>query len=341
MLKIVPVQESVGMVLCHDITQIIPGQFKGRAFKKGHVIQPEDIPKLLDLGKENIYVLDLQKDFIHEDKAAIRIARAAIGTGIKLTEPSEGRVNMLAAFDGLLKVNAEALYQINAIEEIVLTTLHTNQRVVESRVVAGTRIIPLVTEEEKIRKVEGICQGNYPVLEIKPFRSLKVGIVTTGSEVYHGRIQDQFGPVLRAKFAELGSSVIRQILVSDIVPMTVKAIHALLQEGAEMVAVTGGMSVDPDDQTPASIRAAGAQVVTYGAPTFPGAMFMLAYHGEVPILGLPGCVMYQKTTIFDLIVPRLLVGEKVTREDIISLGHGGLCSNCPECRYPICSFGKE
>jgi len=339
-MRAVPVQESAGMVLGHDVTRIVPGKFKGRAFKKGYIIKPDDIPELLKIGKEHVYVLELEQGFVHENEAAQRIARAAAGRGIELTEPAEGRVNMVAAYKGLLKVNVDALHQINAVEEMAFGTFHTNQQVAANRAVAGARIIPLVIEEEKIQKVEDICRENHPVIEIKPFRPFRVGLVITGSEVYHGRIEDQFSPVVRAKFSDLGSQIIRQVLVSDSVSLTVKAIQDLIDEGAEMVAVTGGMSVDPDDQTPASIRAAGGKVITYGSPIFPGAMFMLAYIGDIPVVGLPGCVMYYKASIFDLIVPRLLAGETLTRADIITLGHGGFCASCPECRYPICPFGK-
>jgi len=339
-MRVIPVQESVGMVLGHDVTRIVPGKFKGRAFKKGHIIKPNDIAELLKIGKEHVYAFELQDGFVHENEAAQRIAQAAAGRGIELTEPAEGRVNMMAVHKGFLKVNVDALYQINSIEEIVFGTSHTNQQVAAKRAVAGTRVVPLVIEEGKIQKVEDICRENHPVIEVKPFRPFRVGLVITGSEVYHGRIEDQFGPVVKAKFSDLGSRIIRQALVSDSVSLTVKAIQDLIDEGAEMVAVTGGMSVDPDDQTPASIRAAGGKVITYGSPIFPGAMFMLAYIGDVPIVGLPGCVMYYKASIFDLVVPRLLAGETVTRADIAALGHGGFCASCPECRYPICPFGK-
>jgi len=212
--------------------------------------------------------------------------------------------------------------------------VHPDQRV------AGTRIIPLYTDEKRIETIETICRNYFPLIEVKPFTPLKVGIVTTGSEIYHGRIKDKFGPVLRKKFSELGSEVIEQRFVSDDVEMTVNAIHQLISQGAEFVALTGGMSVDPDDQTPTSIRAAGARVVTYGAPVLPGAMFMLAYIGNIPVVGLPGCVMYYNASIFDLVVPRLMTGETLTRKDIAAMGHGGFCSNCPDCRYPDCPFGK-
>eukprot|EP00831_Metopus_contortus_P017706 TRINITY_DN17482_c0_g2_i1.p2 TRINITY_DN17482_c0_g2~~TRINITY_DN17482_c0_g2_i1.p2 ORF type:complete len:254 (-),score=57.59 TRINITY_DN17482_c0_g2_i1:70-783(-) len=231
--------------------------------------------------------------------------------------------------------------RINAVEEVVLATMHNGMMFSESRDVAGTRVVPLIVDEAKVERVEAICAANYPVIQVRPLQHKNVGIVTTGSEIYHGRIKDKFGPVLKKKFGKLGSDVIGQTFVSDDVEMTRDAILRLVADGADMVMVTGGMSVDPDDQTPASIRATGADVVTYGSPTFPGAMFLLAYLGDVPILGLPGCVMYYRASVFDLVVPKLLAGEEVTRADIISMGHGGFCATCDICRYPLCSFGKH
>jgi len=340
MYKSVPVEKAVGMVLGHDVTRIVPGEFKGRAFKKGHVIRKEDIPMFLDIGKKHVYIIDLKDDFVHENDAALRIAKASSGHGITLTEPSEGRINFVSEKSGLLKINVEALKKINTIEDIVLATLHSNQQVGQGTSVAGTRIIPLAVHDNKIRNVEKICSDTFPVISIKPFRSLKIGLITTGSEVYSGRIEDKFGPVVKTKFAELGCEVIKQVFVSDDIKLTVDAIQQLIGEGVDLVAVTGGMSVDPDDQTPASIRAAGGKVLIYGVPVFPGAMFMLAHIGIIPVVGLPGCIMYYRANIFDLIIPRIAAGENVTREEVVSLGHGGFCAGCEECRYPVCAFGK-
>jgi molybdenum cofactor synthesis domain-containing protein len=339
-MKVVTVYEAEGMVLCHDITEIVPDKFKGRAFKKGHVVRKEDIPKLLNIGKEHLYVWELNESCLHENDAATRIATAVAGAGIVLREPAEGKVELIAAHPGLLKINVDALNQINSLDEIAVASLHSHQVVPCAKILAGCRVIPLVIDAEKICAVEEICRLGAPVFEVKPLKSIRVGVVTTGTEVYLGRIQDQFGPVLRKKIAELGSQVFRQILVPDSMDQIVDAIHELIREGAEMILVSGGMSVDPDDLTPASIRTAGGRVVAYGAPVLPGSMFMLAYVGEIPILGLPGCVMYHKTTIFDLVLPRILAGEEVTRQDIAYLGHGGLCTECESCRYPDCAFGK-
>lgn len=340
-MKTVPVQEAVGMVLCHDLTRIVPGEFKGRAFKKGHVVQEDDVQTLLKIGKEHLYVWEATEGHLHENEAAGRIATAAAGPGIRLTQASEGRINLIADRDGLLKINVQALNRINSIDEMVFGTLHTNQQVTRGRSVAGTRVVPLTIEEDKIKQVEDICRQAFPLVEVKPFLARSIGMVTTGSEIFKGLIKDKFGPILKEKFNLLNGSILRQVLTSDNRELTTTAIHDLVNEGAQMVVLTGGMSVDPDDQTPAAIRATGARVVTYGSPVFPGAMFMLAYLGEVPIVGLPGCVMYYRATIFELIIPRLMAGDPITREDISALGHGGFCENCPECHYPACPFGKN
>ncbi|UWG99291.1 molybdopterin-binding protein [Dehalobacter sp. DCM] len=336
----IPVEESVGMVLAHDMTEIIPGKYKGAAFKKGHIIRKEDIPRLLNMGKEHIFAIAYKDGDIHEDEAASRMARAAAGQGISFSEPSEGKVNLLAKHSGLLKVNTEALFEINSIEEIVLSTLHSDTLVDGNTVVAGTKIIPLKIEDQKIRSIEKICSENYPVIQVMPLLKLKAGIVTTGNEIYHKRIPDKSGPVVIEKFRELGSEVIAQLFSKDDPHMIAVSIKTLIKAGADIILVTGGMSVDPDDVTPTGVKMAGAHIVSYGAPTMPGAMFLLSYINDIPVLGLPGCVMYNKRTIFDLVLPRLAAGEKIQRRDIIKFAHGGLCSGCKDCRYPNCGFGK-
>lgn len=339
-MKQVKVQDAVGMVLCHDITKIVPSKFKGRAFTKGHIIKESDINELLDLGKENIYVWECAKGILHENEAALRIARAAAGAGIELSEPKEGKVDLIAAQRGLLKINVAALNQLNAINEIMMATRHNNTIVEKGDIVAGTRIIPLVIMEKKIKRVEKICYIAKGLVELKPLNTLKVGMVITGNEVYHGRIEDKFSPVIKKKMEYYNSQVFYQILAPDNKNLIKEAIEKLIDSGAELVVTTGGMSVDPDDVTPGAVKETGAKIVTYGTPLLPGAMFLLAYKGDIPILGLPGCVMYSKTTVFDLILPRIFIGEKITRDDITQMGHGGLCLGCPECRYPNCGFGK-
>lgn len=338
-MKEVSVYDAVGMVLAHDLTQIIPGEFKGRRFKKGHIIGQEDIDVLLSMGKRHLFVVDKEETDIHEDEAAIRIATAAAGNGIRLVAPGEGKIELVADCDGLLKVNTAMLNQLIDQDEIMFACIHENQLVKKGQKIAGTRVIPLFVNESIVSGAEKVCQ-NGTLIEVKPLKKLKIGLVTTGSEVYTGKIQDAFGPVLKKKFGDLGSDVIKQLFADDDEDMIADCIKQLIAEGVDMIGVTGGMSVDPDDRTPTGIRKAGGHIITYGAPVLPGAMFMLAYIGNVPVVGLPGCVMYSRVSIFDLIVPRILAGEIPTRTDIKKLAHGGLCQSCEVCTYPNCGFGK-
>ena len=337
-MRMIKVEDAVGSVLCHDITKIVPGQEKGPAYKKGHVVKAEDIPELLKLGKEHLYVWELKEGCVHENEAGMRLAQALRGSGLTLSEPSEGKVKMIADQDGLCLIHEESLFAINMTEEIVVATINNQRPVKKGTVVAGARVVPLVIEEETLAAVEKIAAGQ-PVISIASYHPYRVGIITTGSEVYHGRITDKFGPVVRAKVEAFGCQVIQHIIVPDDREQIAAAVKTLLAAGAEMILTTGGMSVDPDDVTPAGIREAGAKIITYGAPVLPGAMLMVAYLGDAPILGLPGCVMYHKTTVFDLVLPIALTGQTITRPMVAKFGLGGLCMECEVCRYPQCSFG--
>ena len=338
-MKKVNVRDAVGMVLCHDITQIIPGKFKGRAFQKGHIIQEEDIEKLLSCGKEHIYVWEYKEGILHENEAAERLRDIVCGDGIEFgAEIKEGKIDFFAKEDGLLKVNEEELFKINSLGEMMVATIHNNTPVKKGEKLGGTRIIPLVIEEEKIKRAEDLIPTK--IMEVKKIHPKKAYMITTGSEVYSGKIQDAFGPAVKRKLEEYNCELVRQAILPDDKEKIKEAIKDALNDGAELVMCTGGMSVDPDDMTPTAIKETGAELVTYGSPVLPGAMLLVAYNGDVPILGLPGCVMYNKRTAFDLVLPRVLANEKVTFEDIAKLGHGGFCLNCKVCTFPHCSFGK-
>ncbi len=340
-MKAIQVEKAVGMRLGHDLTQIIPGEFKGRAFSKGHVIRKEDIPRLLDIGKENVYLLKLKQDEIHEDEAALRIARALAGPGLDLTEPLEGKVNVKALWEGLLKVNVRGLHVINSLGDLVASTLHNHTVVEKDVTVAGARAIPLVIPACQVEEVERIGEQYKPILEIKPFRTFKAGVVITGNEIYKGRIEDRFGPVVEEKLVAFGSTVLEKIIVPDEKNAIVHGFKHLLKQGADMLLATGGMSVDPDDKTPGAINALGARIVSYGAPVLPGSMLLIAYLQSIPVLGLPGCVMHARTTALDLFLPRIHAGEIIKPGDISELGHGGLCHGCSACHFPHCAFGKK
>jgi molybdenum cofactor synthesis domain-containing protein len=337
-MQMIKVEDAIGTVLCHDITRIVLGEGKGPAFRKGHMITAEDIPELRKLGKRHVYVWKLDDGLVHENDAAIRIARAISGTGLAVSEPREGKVNLIAQGDGLCKIDEELLYEINMIEEVTVATRSNRRPIRAGEMVAGVRVIPLVFAEEKLNRIESLTKGKQ-LIQVIPYAALQAGIVITGNEVYSGLIDDQFGPVLKNKMASYGCSIIGQTIVPDEVAKISQAVLDHIHAGAQIVLVTGGMSVDPDDVTPSALRAAGAEIVSYGAPVLPGSMMMAAYIGDVPVLGLPGCVMYNHVTVFDLILPTILTGEKITRPMLVRLGLGGLCLHCDTCHFPNCSFG--
>ena len=338
-MKMIKVEDAVGCILSHDVTQIIPGEFKGRAFKKGHIIKEEDIQKLLNIGKEHIYVWEPKEGELHENDAAIRISNLVIGEGVaKSEEIKEGKVDFFADRDGILRIDKEKLFTINSIGEIIVSTLHNNTPIKKGEKIGATRVIPLIIDEKPILKAEELVKEKVIwVDEIKPKKAL---LITTGNEVYKGRIKDAFLPVIKAKLGYYGSEVIRQVILPDEKERIIEEIQKGLEEKVDMIICTGGMSVDPDDVTPTAIKESGGELVTYGSPILPGAMFLLAYHNGTPILGVPSCAMYSKRTVLDLVLPRVLADERLSFEDIAHYGHGGLCLDCDVCTFPHCSFGK-
>lgn len=350
-MKLIRTTEAEGAVLCHDITQIIKGVTKDARFRKGHVVTKEDIPVLLSLGKDQLYVWEKAEGMLHEDEAAEILCAICRGEHMDRSAPKEGKIELTAACSGLFKIKNEALKAVNSMGQMMIASRHGNVPVKAGDKLAGTRIIPLVIEEEKMeaaKKTAMEITGGSPIFELVPFRKKKAAIVTTGNEVYYGRIEDTFSPVIREKLAEYDTEVMGHEIWNDDDKKVTEAILSMIEKGADMVICTGGMSVDPDDKTPLAIKNTGARIVSYGAPVLPGAMFLLAYYtaGEgdsarvVPIMGLPGCVMYSKRTIFDLVLPRIMADDEVTAEELASLGQGGLCLNCPVCTWPACGFGK-
>lgn len=337
-LKLVKTTEAVGQILCHDVTRIIKDVSKGPLFKKGHIIREEDIPALLSIGKEHIYIWENNKNILHENEAAVILYDVCKNKYMHPSDISEGKIEVIADIDGVLKIDREKLIKINSLGEMMIACRHGNFPVHKGDKLAGTRIIPLVIEKEKMEKVK---ETGGPIFEILPYRLKKAGLITTGNEVLKGLIKDSFSPVITEKLREYGAEVIQRELTGDDTSYITSCINSMIEKGAEMVICTGGMSVDPDDRTPLAIRNTGAEILTYGAPVLPGAMFMLAYKGDVPIMGLPGCVMYSKRTIFDIVLPRILAGEKLASKDFIHLGEGGLCLSCDVCTYPNCGFGKS
>jgi molybdenum cofactor synthesis domain-containing protein len=332
---------AVGHVLCHDQTRIIPGEWKGAQFRKGHVVTREDIPMLLSMGKDHLFVWEMDEDHLHENDAALRLGALCQNEWMRAGDIQEGKLELIATREGYFTVDTQRLEAINSLDEIIIATRHTHTAVKTGDVLCGTRVIPLVIAKSRIEQAEAIA-GKDPILKLTPYLPLKAGIVTTGNEVFSGRIQDAFTPVVREKLAAFGIETVWHTVTDDASEHIRDAIAQMRANHADLILCTGGMSVDPDDCTPAAIRQSGANIVTYGAPVLPGAMLLVGYYDDgVPILGLPGCVMYAKATVFDLLLPRIAAGVPITKSDIVRLGCGGLCLKCDVCTYPNCGFGKE
>jgi len=366
-IKKVPASKAVGTVLAHDITEIRPGEFKGRAFKKGHIVRQEDVCHLQRLGKENLFVLNIADDEMHEDDAAYALANALMGEGVKIKgEPKEGKINIIAGTDGLLKINKDALLEFNMLGDVMCATLQSNMMVRKGQTVAGTRAIPLLVKKDIVQAAVRIGGQGGKIIQVRKIRKPKAGVVITGNEVYYGRIKDAFAPIIKNKIEAIGGEIVGTYYAPDEESFIGERLRELINAGADLLITTGGMSVDPDDVTRFAIRNLGAGDITYGSAVLPGAMFLVAYisaeeqkrgraevenseasglpnlrtSGLIPILGIPACGMYAKTTIFDLVLPRVLAGERIGRRELAELGHGGLCMKCEICRYPVCPFGK-
>ncbi len=341
MIKTIKLEEAVGTELAHDITEIRPGEFKGPAFRKGHKVCSEDICRMQRLGKNHLFVIDLEADEIHENEAAAILAGALAGEGVAWeNNPREGKINLYASRDGLLQVDVQALAAFNLVDEVMCATLHNHTLVSAGDLIGATRAIPLIMKRAAIERAAAIARQNGAVLAVRPLRQARAGLVITGNEVYHGLIQDRFAPILTQKLERLGSEVGALSFAPDEAGMIKAAIRSHISQGCNLLLLSGGLSVDPDDVTRHAIRQAGATEMHYGSAVLPGAMFLVAYLGETPLLGVPACALHHPVTALDLVLPRLLAGEHIGRLELALLGHGGLCRDCPQCSYPHCPFGK-
>jgi molybdopterin biosynthesis enzyme len=341
MIKTVQVEEAVGLTLAHDITEIRPGEFKGPAFRKGHTVCEDDVCRLQRLGKNHLYVIDLEEDEIHENEAATILAGALAGEGVCWdNNPREGKIDLYAAMNGLLRVDVPALTAFNLVDEVMCATLHHHTLVQKGEKIAATRAIPLIMPRAPIERAAAIARQNGAVVSVAPLRQARAGLIITGNEVYHGLIKDRFAPILATKIEALGSQVAAVEFLPDDAQAIAGTVRSLLSRGCDLILLTGGMSVDPDDVTRHGIRLAGATQMHYGSAVLPGAMFLMAYIDTVPVLGVPACALHHPVTVLDLVLPRVLAGERLGKVELAFLGHGGLCRDCQVCTFPVCAFGK-
>lgn len=339
-MKLIKTTEAAGHVLCHDLTRIVKGQYKDAQFRKGHVVTEEDIPMLLSMGKDHLYVWEKEAGMLHENEAAERLLAITNNQNMNRSEVKEGKIELSAACNGLFRVDDKKLRAINSLDDIMIATRHGDTAVKEGDKLAGMRVIPLVVDEKLLDEADRIA-GGTPILELLPYRLRKAAVITTGNEVFHGRIEDTFTPVIVDKLNTYGMHMAIHKVVDDGIDHIIAALDEVRQADVDLILCTGGMSVDPDDNTPGAIKQSGARIISYGAPVLPGAMFLLGYYDNgTPVMGLPGCVMYAGATIFDLVLPRIAAGVQITKADLVAYGNGGLCLGCKPCRYPLCPFGK-
>jgi hypothetical protein len=337
----IKIEDAVGTTLAHDITEVRPGEYKGPAFRKGHRVEREDLCHLMRLGKRHLYILDLKRDHVHEDAAVLELAAALSGPGVTFGgHPREGKVQLRAAYEGLLKVNVTPLIDFNLIPDVMCASIHNNSPVKRGQSLAGTRAVPLVIHRTALDRAVDVARRHYPIFAVKVFKPLRARLIITGNEVFDGLIEDRFEDIVRTKLDAYGASLVETAILPDDEEVIARKIGQFLGSDTDLILTTGGMSVDPDDVTRAAIIRAGVDGIHYSAAVLPGAMFQIAYKGDIPIAGIPACALYHQTTVFDLILPRLLAGEKPDNRDLAELAHGGLCMECPTCRFPACSFGK-
>ncbi|MBP5653479.1 MAG: molybdopterin-binding protein [Lachnospiraceae bacterium] len=337
-MKKIRVQDAVGMTLCHDITKMVDG-FKGPAFKRGHVIREEDIEELLNIGKQTVFIWEENAGELHEEDCALRMAAMAPVEGAHYTAPSEGKVLLIADTEGMFRVDTGLLEEVNSIEDVTISTLPDHFPVKKGDRLASMRIVPLVTKEANIIAAEEKCAGKK-LLDLRPYHARRAGVIITGSEVYNGRIKDKFEPVIREKLSHYPGGIVGVTICDDDLDMIVREAKKHLDNGADFLIFTGGMSVDPDDVTPTAVRQLGAEIITHGVPSQPGNMTLVAYLGDVPILGVPGAAISRPTTLFDVLLPQIYAGDKLTNRDLIRMGDGGLCRLCETCHFPTCTFGR-
>jgi hypothetical protein len=326
-MELIKTEEALGQVLCHDMTQIIPGVFKGPRFKKGHVIKAEDIPVLLDMGKERIYVWKKTEGQLHEEEGAELLRDLCQGANVRAGKVSEGKIDLFASGQGLLKIKSKKLAALNSIDGLAVITLRGNQGVKEGDKIASVKIIPLLIAQEKLDQAGEIC-GDEKILHILPYHPKKAGLIVTGNEIAHGRIPNAAPEVMQKKLAPFGAECARAVILEDNPQEITAHIVSMIDSGLDLILCTGGMSVDPDDKTPLGIKNTGARIVSYGIPLQPGTMMLLAYYQKggknIPLLGLPACVLHNGITALDILLPRLMADDPISREDLALLGEGGL-----------------
>jgi hypothetical protein len=333
----VAVQDAVGLPLDYDLTGIAPGIGKGAILRRGHVLRQEDLAVLARIGKDTVRILELEPGEVHEDAAALALARMLAGRGIEVELAGEAWADLRARHDGLLRVDRDQLLQINSLGELLVATRHDRSPVRAGDTVARAKVLGLVVEESRLAAAASVTAAR-PTLTVVAYRPMRAGVVVTGSEVHRGLVKDAFSPLLQRRLADYGSQVVCSRVVPGDIDGLAEAIRDFLGRDIHLLLVTGGMS--PDDCTAEAIRRSGVEVLVHGVPVSPGAMTLLGYAGPILVMGVPACAIARPRGLFDLLLPRVLTGEVLSASALAAYGHGGLCWGCEVCAYPACAFGK-
>ncbi|MFA7165057.1 MAG: FmdE family protein [Desulfoplanes sp.] len=334
-------EKAQGKKIVHDMTRIEPGKSKGAAFRKGATFDVGDLCRLQKMGRNQVYVheKDVSDQWVHENTCARAFARAMAGPGV-LSEgdPREGKMTLMAEYDGLLKVASETLATFNSCPGVMVACRKGWTLVKKGDEIAGTRAIPLYLQQPLFQQACAVLE-HHAIFQILPLKKAKTGVLITGDEIFNGTIEDRFEEVIRTKLDAFGCPLQKVIFAPDQREAIRDAALQLLAEGCDLIITTAGLSVDPGDVTRHGLVDAGACDLIYGIPVLPGAMSLVGKIGTARLLGVPACALFFKRTALDLLLPRLLTSAEITRDDLARMGEGGLCLGCTTCHFPNCSFG--
>jgi molybdenum cofactor cytidylyltransferase len=320
-----PVAQSRGKTLAHNIS----GQNGRRVLRKGKTITPQDVAALIKEGYTSVYIAEIEPGDIEEDRAARQVAEAAMGAGLYLKGPSEGRVNLAAHYQGVLEVDSVRLDLLNECQGITLATLRSNTVVRPHQTIGTVKIIPYAVPAEILKQAVQIARWPDPLMQVKELKPLRVGIVLSGEPNAYDRILAGYQTPLKKRIEAYGSHItaldfVRLGGVQDEVALA-DAIRHQVEQGIQLIVLASETStMDPNDVLPRAVVCAGGQVISVGAPVDPGNLLMLAYLNDIPLLGVPGCARSPKENVIDWVLPALLSGTHLTSQDIAHLGYGGL-----------------
>lgn len=315
----VPIDEAEGAFLAHAI-----GTPDG-TLRKGTRITPAVLDRLRAAGVSTVVAARIEADDLHENEAAVRLARAVAGPGVRVEAPATGRSNLFATTGGLLAVDPAAIDAINAIDPAVTVATRTPMRGVEAgRMVATVKIIPFAVPEALIRRAEVVARDHPAAVAVEAYRPLRVAVISTLLPTLKPSVVDKTLKVMADRLRPAGAAIVADLRVAHEEAAVADAL-AGLAGGCDLAVVFGASAVvDDADVIPAAIRRAGGRVVHLGMPVDPGNLLVLGDLAGRPVLGAPGCARSPRENGFDFVLERILAGRTVTAAEVAGMGVGGL-----------------